>query len=257
MLTIKLAFRNTLRNKRRTFLASLAIGIGLAGLIFVDAVYLGMSENMIKLATSTFMGDAQITHRDFRDTFDGKYKLEHKQNIIKELEKESIVKTYSLRVASFAMISSSSDASSIILYGINPETEKNTSKIKDAVIYGNYLQSDNPHSIIVGEKLSKKLETEIGDRIVITSSNTKTDEIAQSMFIVEGIYKFGNNHMDSSMAFVNIKQAQSLFGLEDGVNEIVIKFTNLHIALDKTLPFWKKYSKGTNVAEDWDEIFSE
>ena len=47
-LFIKLAWRNIFRNKRRTFIAGIAIGIGLASLIFVDALIIGMKKNMIQ-----------------------------------------------------------------------------------------------------------------------------------------------------------------------------------------------------------------
>ena len=48
MILIKLAWRNIFRNKRRTLIAATAIGIGLAALIFVDALMIGMSENMVR-----------------------------------------------------------------------------------------------------------------------------------------------------------------------------------------------------------------
>jgi ABC-type lipoprotein release transport system permease subunit len=61
-LYLRLAWRNVLRNKRRTFIAGSAIGIGLAALIFTDALILGMERNMIRSATSSFLGEGQI-HR--------------------------------------------------------------------------------------------------------------------------------------------------------------------------------------------------
>lgn len=253
----KLAWRNTFRNKKRTFLAGLAIGIGLAGLIFTDAVYIGMTENMIKTATSTFMGEAQIAHRDFKDTFDPKYTIKNIYDITRHLKKEPIVKTFSRRVASFAMINSAANSSSVILYGINPQSEKKTSKIARVVIKGNYLDSSSPYSIILGQKLADKLELQLGDRVVITTSEIKTGQITQAMFMLEGIYAFGSREMDSSFAFINITQAQDLLKMDDNVNEIAIKFTDLRIAEDKSIPFWDKYSKDTNLARGWDEIFSE
>jgi len=44
----KLAVRNLLRNKRRALIAGTAIGIGLAALIFVDALVIGMERNIIR-----------------------------------------------------------------------------------------------------------------------------------------------------------------------------------------------------------------
>ncbi|MCP4584016.1 MAG: hypothetical protein GY839_20585, partial [candidate division Zixibacteria bacterium] len=71
MLTyIKLAWRNMFRNKRRTFIAGTAIGIGLAAMILSDAFMIGMNENLIKSATKSFLGEAQIHQNEFRDTFE-------------------------------------------------------------------------------------------------------------------------------------------------------------------------------------------
>ena len=63
---IKLAWRNIFRNKRRTIIASIAIGIGLASLIFIDALMIGMRDNMFRSATSSFLGEAQIHGQRFR-----------------------------------------------------------------------------------------------------------------------------------------------------------------------------------------------
>ena len=60
LLLIKLAWRNMFRNARRTALASLAIGVGLAGLIFTDALMIGMVESMIRTATDSFLGHGQV-----------------------------------------------------------------------------------------------------------------------------------------------------------------------------------------------------
>ena len=43
----RLAWRNIFRNKRRTYITGIAIAIGLAALIFLDAIYIGMANNMI------------------------------------------------------------------------------------------------------------------------------------------------------------------------------------------------------------------
>ena len=66
----KLAWRNNLRNKRRTFLVSLMVGLGLAALIFVDGMSIGMADNIVKAATSTFLGHAQIHRQEFRNSND-------------------------------------------------------------------------------------------------------------------------------------------------------------------------------------------
>ena len=59
-LTLRLAWRNVLRNKRRTFIAGIALGVGLASLIFSDALVIGMKAAMIRQLTQSFLGEGQI-----------------------------------------------------------------------------------------------------------------------------------------------------------------------------------------------------
>ena len=59
-LYVKLAWRNLLRNKRRTFIAGTAIGMGLAALVFTDALMIGMNNHLVHSGTASFMGEGQI-----------------------------------------------------------------------------------------------------------------------------------------------------------------------------------------------------
>ncbi|MDE2725652.1 MAG: hypothetical protein OXI59_19965, partial [Gemmatimonadota bacterium] len=56
-----------MRHKRRSIIAATAMGIGLAALIFADALWLGMEHNMVKTATASFLGDGQIHREGFSD----------------------------------------------------------------------------------------------------------------------------------------------------------------------------------------------
>jgi len=69
-LLLKLAWRNGLRNRRRTILAGLAIGLGLGALIFTDAFLQGISAALIQSGTDSFLGQAQIHRQGFTDTLE-------------------------------------------------------------------------------------------------------------------------------------------------------------------------------------------
>ncbi|MBF0473289.1 MAG: hypothetical protein HQK93_06100, partial [Nitrospirae bacterium] len=130
MIFFKLAIRNVFRHKRRTILSGLAIGIGLAVLIFRDAFILGMNYGLIKSATNTFLGQGQIHARGFRDTFDVENTIHDLTPIEEGLKTEPRIKSYTERTQAFAMVTSASDVASLMLYGINPKTEGDISQIK-------------------------------------------------------------------------------------------------------------------------------
>ena len=112
---IKLAWRNLLRNKRRSFIAGVAIGIGLASLIFVDALMIGMERNMVDSATSTFLGEGQIQRKGFRQTQQADLTVNQLSWTVDNLRREPDVKLFALRTMTFGMISSPANFRSIEL----------------------------------------------------------------------------------------------------------------------------------------------
>ena len=132
----KIAWRNIFRNIRRTVLASLAIGIGLAALIFTDAMMIGMIESMIRTATDTFLGQGQIHSEGFRSTLEVEKTVNNLSRLLERLRGEQAVKRFSPRTQAFGMLASPANASSVLLYGIDPQLEKEISKLDEALVKG-------------------------------------------------------------------------------------------------------------------------
>jgi ABC-type lipoprotein release transport system permease subunit len=251
---IKLAWRNVLRNKRRTFIAGTAIGIGLAALIFVDALVIGMENNMVESATASFLGEGQIHREGFRKTQEVEKTINELDWVMSKLKTEEIVQHFTPRTLSFAMITSAANVSSINLVGIQPSTEQYLSQVDEAIIEGNYFDNENERSLVLGSKLAQMLEVGIGGRVVLTVSQSETGQLSQDMFRVTGIYRFNVREMDRGMAFVRLEKAQDMLDLGKSIHEIAIKFTDTGYGRDKALPFWNKYSKHGNKAIGWTEI---
>jgi ABC-type lipoprotein release transport system permease subunit len=256
-LLLKLAFRNALRNKRRTFLAGMAIGVGLAGLIFVDGLMIGMQNSMISSATDTFLGQGRITHKDFMDTLDIEKTIDDGMEILAGLDGETIIKEYAPRTMNTAMITSPANAEPILLVGVDPDREKNISVLKRAIRKGGYFQEKDKDKILIGAGLADSLMVEPGDLLVITAAKAKTGDLSQAMYRVGGVFSFGMREMDDSMAFIKIEEAQSLLGIGDGIHQIAINFTAMEIADDKSLPFWDQYKKENNLVQNWREVMPE
>lgn len=251
---IKLAWRNIFRNKRRTFIAGIAIGVGLAAMIFTDAVMIGMKDNMIKAATKSFLGEGQIHRLGFRLTQDVEKTINNLDWIISNLEKEDAVEKFTLRTSTFGMITSPANVSSVMFCGIHPPTERYLSQIDDVIREGDYFKGDEERNIVIGSDLAEVLEVGIGDRVVITVTQAKSGDLAQEMFRVSGIYHFNVKEMDSGMAFVRLSKAQEMLGIGKDVHEVAIKFKDIRFASRKDNPFWSKYSAYGNEALSWTSL---
>jgi len=254
-LMMKLAWRNILRNKRRTLIAGTAIGIGLAAMIFVDALFEGMTRYMIRSATASFMGDAQVHRRGFRDTFDVDLTIAGLDSVVARLDRSPLVRRYAVRVESFAMIASPRNSTGISMVGVEPGRERDVSQIDDAMRDGEFFAGDGGRDIVIGAKLADLLEVEIGDRVVLTATQAHTGDLAQELFRVSGIYSFAIREMDEGMAFVRIERAQKMLGLgARDAHEVAIVFGDPQVARDETLPLWSELSSGDNEALGWPRL---
>lgn len=256
-LYIKLAIRNLFRNKRRTFIAGSAIGIGLAALIFTDALIIGMEENMVASATESYLGDGQIHRAGFRESFEVEKTIVNGAEVAEKLSRENVVNHFSRRALAFAMISSPANVSSVTLVGIDPSSERYLSQIDEAIVEGEYFAGDNVRDVIIGSKLAEILEVELGSRIVLTVAQAHTGDLSQEMFRISGIYHFNMNEMDRAMAFVRLNVAQQMLGLGDDFHEIALSLLGDQIGRDRSHPFWQRYSQDGNEAVGWTVLLPE
>ena len=257
MILVKLAWRNIFRNKRRTLIAATAIGIGLTALIFIDAFMIGMEETMIRTATASFLGDAQIHREGFRDAQEVSLTIQALDSVTESLTKEEIVAHFTQRTLASSMITSPANVSAISLVGVHPPTEKFLSLIDDAITEGTYFEGHNSRDIVIGAKLAEILEIGLGDRVVVTVAQAESGELSQEMFRISGIYHFADAAMNSGMAFVRLEKAQEMLTIGKDVHEIAIKFTSIAYSQETTLPFWDTYSQHGNEALSWTELMSQ
>ena len=254
-LLIKLAWRNIFRNTRRTVLAGLAMGIGLAAMIFTDALIVGMDQSMVRTATHTFLGQAQIHAEGFRATFEVEKTIRDLERVLRSLDGEAQIKSYALRTQAFAMLTSPADFGTITLFGIDPEHEQAVSKIDEALVQGDYIEERG--QILVGSKLAEILTVDLGDRVVVTVAQAGSGELMQEMFRIRGIFHLNIREMDANMAFIKLDQAQELLGLGARAHEIALHFERIAMAGDPSLEFWKRYGQNGNEALGWKQLVPE
>ena len=254
---IKLAWKNLFRHKRRSIIAATAMGIGLAALIFADALWLGMERNMVKTATASFLGDGQIHREGFSDEQAVELTINQLDAVVASLRREGIVAHFTLRTFAFGMITSPATVAAVNLVGVEPSTERYLSQIDDAIIEGTYFEGSNSRDIVIGEELVERLEVGLNDRVVVTVAQAGSGDLSQEMFRVSGIYRFADEGMNSGMAFIRLGKAQQMLALGAEAHEIALKFIDSTSAEDQNLLFWKTYSQGRNKARSWTEVLPE
>ncbi|KGJ96756.1 ABC transporter permease [Colwellia psychrerythraea] len=251
-LVLLLAKRSIFRNTRRTLLTVLLISCSLAAILFTDAFVRGMVETMVKISTQTFLGEGQIHRVGFRETNDVDLYIEDTTTLYQQLNSIVEIEAFSPRVLTGAMTSSSENVASAIVYGVDAIKEAQVSKLKLALVQGDYL-SGIDGEIIIGEQLADLLEISLGDRLVVTVSEAHAGDLSQALFRVSGLFRFNERSMDIGMTFINLSQAQKLLNI-NGVHEIALRLQNLDQANDKSLGLWQTFNNDIIETLSWQEL---
>ena len=249
---VEFSWRNVWKNRRRTIITGLAVGVGLAAMMFTEALMAGMSAHMIRQTTGSWMGDGQIHMEGFRETGRIALTISEPDSMIAMLTVDSTVEAFTCRVISPASLQSAMEMKPVTMIGVDPATDPGLSMLEAAVDTGSYLGGGST-DLIIGWKLAEDLDAVLGDVIVITAAQVDSG-LASSLFYVSGICRFGSDDLDRYSAFVDIAAAGDMLRLEGGFQEIAIRLRNTEAGLDPSFPVWAKYSVFGNEALGWGEL---
>jgi len=114
----------------RTWLSALVIAIGLVALIFLDTMMVGMNTNMVKNATDSLMGHAQMHALGFRDEHEVNLTINNLDESLVQLREHPDLTFLSQRVLTQAMLSSSGGGEPVFTLGIDPAEEQPAFQIR-------------------------------------------------------------------------------------------------------------------------------
>lgn len=248
---LKIAWRNIWRNKLRSSVVMVSIILGIWSGLFIMAMTLGLNEQRMSGAINTYLSHIQIHHPKFEEDYNKKYTIVDNENILKQLDTISHIKSFSERLVLTGMASTAKGNYGVSIMGIFPEQEKNVTNISQKLKEGTYLYKLKRNPIIIGKKLADKLGVKIESKIVLNFQDTDNNTIASS-FRVEGIFKTTNSVFDQGTVFVKYKDVAYLTGLEGKFHEIAI----LCDKIDNSETV-ESQIKTSNLIESWDVISPE
>lgn len=257
MLLLKLALLNIGRNPRRSVITILAIGVGLAALIFLwgftDGNLEQMRENVIRLLT----GHVQIQRQGFDESLSPELTLPDAEGIIKKIEAHPSLVAYSKRAQSEALIGTSERSRGVIMTGIDPGQEPKVTDLNDHVLEGRFLTSEDTRGVLIGDRLAKKLRVELNDKVVVMSQAID-GTLAGYAYRVQGIFHTGSRAVDESSIYLTLASVQELLGLEQDFHSIMVRLKDRD-ELKTFLPYLhESISNKTDLSIlPWNELIPE
>jgi putative ABC transport system permease protein len=239
---IKLAWRNLIKNLRRS-LVTIILGALCCGLmVFYESWRVGSWSKMLDDSVAMYPGYLQIHGKNYQDhpNYDNLiYNVGEVETAVAQLKKDIAGQT--VRLETFALYSGNADAVGGMLTGIVPSSEANLSRLKDALKTGRFLEDSDENAVYLGVDLAKKLKVALGDEIVLISSAIDLSMAATQVKVV-GTFQTSLPEFDGRAGFINKKFMDQEFLAENIASHIVILPKNK----DKTFVLQKKLAKILN-----------
>ncbi|MCK4524408.1 ABC transporter permease [candidate division WOR-3 bacterium] len=217
MFILKLAFKNILRNHRRTALTTLSIAIAAIVLIFgqafMDGIYKPMYRTMLDMQT----GHIRITPLEYLEK---ERLLPVNRSIDNAIIEEQIkgingIMNIRPRIRFGALLAKNEEEiDGMLVIGIRPESEKENVFLRDTDL----LKGE----ILVSTIFAKKYNIDINDTIVLITQ-TKYGYLNGTRLVVREFYKTGISCIANTTVFMHIDDTRFLLSLpQSHVTEIMI-----------------------------------
>jgi lipoprotein-releasing system permease protein len=154
------------------------------------------------------------------------------------------------------------DVKPVVVQGILPQYEKNITTLQQKTVNGSFSKlKAGQFNIVLGDGLANSLGVIVGDKINLMIPKTSITPIGIlprfKRFTVAGIFHVGAGFgFDTGYAFINLQDAQKLFGLGDQVSGIQLKIKDLFDAPQLSLTIQRKLGFEYQIA-NWTDLYGE
>ncbi|MDQ6970174.1 MAG: ABC transporter permease [Mariprofundus sp.] len=216
-----LAWRNVVRNARRSLITIAAVALGLASLIFLWGFNDGVHNSMMRNLQQVIVGSVQI-HANGYFHHPKLTKTIADVSAVEALLQEKGVKQFSHRLRTFALAAGDENSEGLVLLGMNPAMERRTTRIDQKVDQGRFIQDNNEAACVLGATAARNLGLKLGDEMVVLSEDRYGSLAAEKVKLV-GIISSGEMGIDRGLAIVPLGFMQQMTGMDGKYNEIVLQ----------------------------------
>lgn len=230
---LKLGWRNTWRNKRRTYFTLCAIAFGVMSIVFVRSYFGGILKSATEGIIKNQLGHIKIAHKEFLrlERIIPKEHLvtgnRHLQDMISAVPG---VELSMERIKFNALVSSGEINEPGVVIGIDPEKARRGMDIPDSIVQGNYL-GQSGLEVIIGSLMAKELNLTLNDELLLVTTDINYSTYALPFRLV-GIFATGYPSIDKHIIYMPLAKAREMLDCEDQAHEVLIYLNDPEAAIE-------------------------
>lgn len=219
MLTLRLAWRNLWRNRRRTLLTVAALTLNTAGCIVTYGLMVGVLDKMQRNATRLAGGDLQIHAPDYRQNRSLHRFLADPDAILADARRAGLAAAP--RAYGQGLLARDGRSAGAWFWGVDPAAEREAFELPGKLAAGTYLGPAAAAEVVLGRRLAQALRAEVGDDVVAVVQ-AADGSLGNERFRVAGIFASVGDGIDRQAAVLHGGDFGRLFAAEGRVHEIAL-----------------------------------
>ncbi len=225
LLLLKLAWRNLWRNRRRTLLVVMAMGMMMSFLVMYDGMLFGFESAVYGNAIKLSGGNIQVRAVGYEDSYSPNPMLPmgNGLDVVQAAETLPGVNAALRHANTGGLITNRAGAFSVSIYGIEPEKEAPLNPVfqEEFLLDGRLLKADDEDVVFIGKGLADAMEVGVGDRISMSGKSSHEEMRKRTMTII-GIYDINLASFERQGLYISLNEAQTLYDLGDNVTEVIL-----------------------------------
>lgn len=219
-----IAMRNIGRNRRRSMLSGVAIGVAAMSIVLLFALIDGMAEDLSNNLHDFYSGMVRVRHVDY----DANELLSPLHLRVQDASRRSDelltldgVQSVSPRVAFPASVYLDGETHNAQGVGVDMELERSYSRIDEYLLAGG-MPSPGEREVLLGGELADELGIGVGDQLTLLTLTMRRSSNAVT-YTVAGTLQLPVNMLNNNVIYVPLASARQLIRMDDAATEILIK----------------------------------
>jgi ABC-type lipoprotein release transport system permease subunit len=212
----RLAWRNLLRERRRSLITGSALALGFVASVLMIGLSDGIVAELIENGTGILSGQVQIHSTTWRPehglyaTLGGDQGVDV-DSLLARIGGSPGVLGASPRVWGAGLLSAGSRSAGAVMLGVDMERERSVGRLLGTLAAGR-LPAPGARELLLGRSLAQRLGLRVGDTLVVVAP-AADGSMGNDLMMVSGLFASGISELDATQAIVPIGTLQQLLAL--------------------------------------------
>lgn len=224
---LAMAWRNIVRNARRSLITISAIAIGLAALLLLWGFNDGVHNAMMRNFQDTAVGSLQIHRSGYFKHPKLSADVQQPEAIGAALERLGVSR-WSTRLKSFALAAGADASEGLLVVGMDPLLERRVTKLHEKITHGRFFVPDDRYACILGATTARILDVKLGDDVILLATG-RDGALAAERFRLVGIITSGEMGVDRGLALTTLAAWQEMLGMQGRVSDVVARIPSARL----------------------------